>query len=290
MPGAILGPFFLEFLGRKWSYVIIAMWNLINWTILSFSSATWHILLARTMQGLNEGMSYSLSTCFIVEVAPLQYRAKLLNTINVGVALGMLFVDIVGSFNSWRTSALILACLSLIDAIILLFMKNTHVWYLQRGRIDDAKMAYFWYRPQTNENTQILNQEIEIYTQEANISLNELSKEWLKREFLFPLLIMIWFTATMMTSGGYAIALYSVDVMSNVIALDGYTITIIIDVVRVAASISTIFLLEVSPIRWMINAGTFVCSISLLIRAASLYWEEVMLTCGPFVLGNYSRG
>lgn len=282
IPGTILGIFMLQVFGRKWSYSIIALSNFFAWGTIAMSTQVWHLLFGRALQGLTAGLGFTVCFCFACEVVGLKYRSVLLNMVNMGSSFGMLFVDVMGSFYSWRISAYVLTGLALFYFFIFMYLKNTHVWYLQRGEVERARELYFWYKNDSPKSEEKFS--IERKLAEVKVSFKELRKEWKRREFLIPMGVMAWFTTTTMCTGGFGIMLYSVEVMRGVVAIDEYTTTIVIDILRFISTFGINILLKYTSVRFSINLSSITCASSLLLVSLSLFLKDRWSGCNTIAL------
>lgn len=274
LPGTIVGTFLVELIGRKWTYALVALSNSTSWLIIATSSGVSQLILGRSLLGFALGMSYPACYCFIGEVVMVKYRSMLLNIINIGGTFGMLFSDLMGTFYSWRVAAYVITALGLTYFCILLYLKDTYVWYLNHNRIEEAQHAYFWYVRESPANAQDYNDRVNQVKISQGISFRMVARECKKREFIIPLFIMFWFSSTVVFTGGSGIALYSVTIMDRVVNMDEYITTLIIDVIRILAALVTILVLKYFPIRWIINTSSVLCATFLLVFSGSLYWES----------------
>lgn len=285
LPGTIIGCFVLDWFGRKWTYAFVAFLNVMTWTIITFATQAWHLFLARILQGLTIGISFPVCMCFVSEVSSVKHRSAFINILNIGVAIGQLMVDALGSYYPWRLSAVVLVGLSIIDCALFLYLNNTHVWYLARKDFEGAKQAYFWYNTTNAENTTDYNQQVEQVDIHNATTRKDYWKACRQREFIIPLLLMCWFYITSGFSGGYAIALYSVQVMRNVVSFDEYLTTIFIDIIRILAAILTAVCVKHLRIRVIINSCVVLCVASLITLCIALFWQDQWSPFRWIVLG-----
>lgn len=282
IPGTLLGGMLHQFFGCKWAFSIISFSNALAWGLLSLSTQVSHLLLGRAFQGLVSGLGFVVGFCFMSEVVDLKYRSILLNMMNIGCALGMLFVDLMGSYYAWQISAYVLSALAVTYFLILLYLKNTHVWYLHRGNVERAKELYFWYKDDSPKSEEDFRVEQKIA--QITITYEELLKEWKRREFLVPFGVVLWFNTTVMCTGGVGISLYSVEIMRSVVSIDEYMTTVITDILRLISTFGINILLKYTSVRFTINLTSILCSTTLLLISLSLYLKDSWSGCSTIAL------
>ena len=227
---------------------------------------------ARLLKGYCLGVSIPLIQIYLAETTQPDQRGVFLSASALSVSIGILLCHLLGTFIFWRTASWISSLLPVLSVLICLCVKESPTWLLQKGKFKEAEESYKWFRGDTEEAMKGFNdllnlQQISNETTE-NVSKFKLMK---KENFYKPFLILNFFFFIQQFSGVNAVTFYSVKILKNILTtMDEYFSTMIIDVVRLASSIFSIFLLKRYGSRKISLISVIGTSLSLFLLAICL--------------------
>ena len=114
---AIAGPFIcnfiLNYLGRKPTTCIIAIFASISWFLLLATSPKliWFTIFVRALCGIAMGAFSSIIPMYIVELAPVAHAAFFGSLNQLGVATGIVICYLVGNWADWFQTAIVGGCI-----------------------------------------------------------------------------------------------------------------------------------------------------------------------------------
>lgn len=68
-PGALIGGFIMERLGRKWTLISFSIPMVIGWFVVIFAQNVYYLYVARVMHGFVCGGIIVISPVFLTEIA-----------------------------------------------------------------------------------------------------------------------------------------------------------------------------------------------------------------------------
>jgi sugar porter (SP) family MFS transporter len=141
--GAIGGGMLANAIGRKKSMVLVAI-TYAAFALMSALSVSVPMLLAsRLLLGLTIGVSVVVVPVFVAESAPAKIRGSLLVAYQVatviGIIVGYLAAYFLAETHSWRWMLGLAAVPAILVLLVLLKMPDTARWYMQKGRVEEAR-------------------------------------------------------------------------------------------------------------------------------------------------------
>ena len=127
--------------------IITLPFILFSWFIIYFSTASWHLLIARFLLGLLTGFLSDPAVSYVSEMSQEHIRGRLVSTIDVNRVFGVLFVFVVGSSFKWRELALYCGLASTIPVLIgFLYLPSSFRWLITKGRQEEALESLKFFR------------------------------------------------------------------------------------------------------------------------------------------------
>ncbi len=278
--GCIIGGVIMEKYGRKLAHLILNVPFIVGWIIIALATNITWILIGRFLTGFCVGLLGPPASVYIGETSGPKYRGFLLAGVSLAIAIGILISHLVGTFVSWKLTAIICAVCPLISFCCMLLAPESPSWLLSKGNVENALTSFKWLRGMDDDSLQefenmVANQNTS-NNDAGNYSWSVLKENIRKPAFLKPLFILLGFFLTMQFAGVNAVSFYSVTIMKETIGkgLNEYLAMLIIDVVRFAVSILACILLRKCgrrPLLMVSGVGTVVSLISL---ATFLYFSS----------------
>lgn len=277
--GCVIGGILLNKLGRKITHAVTCIPIFLGWLLIYLANHVTIILIGRFITGLFAGILAPVTGVYIGETSDPTYRGFLLAGISFSVAFGLFLAHLIGTFLTWKNTALICSILPLISQIIIYFAPESPAWLAEKGKIEEAKQSFHWCRGYSEESKKELDLILERRNQspkDQNQTVKEKLSEILVPEFLKPLMILTVYVITKQWCGINAIAFYSVAIMKDTVGgVDEYLATLLVDLIRLIMATIACFLIKKfrrRPLALISGIGTF---ISLLILSAYTHWVKI---------------
>lgn len=268
--GCILGSYVMDRNGRKIAQILGAVFCLVGWIIIYFSTNVLLLLIGRFCKGISNGVLAPPTTVYVGEVIEPRYRGFFLAALMFALSMGIFLCHLLGTFLTWQTTALINAIIPVIGIILLLFAPESPSWLTKRGKLEKAEDKFLWCRGHSakarEEVAAMLKRQVDEGTKG---NFNEL----LEPRFLKPLAIIVVFLIATQNTGVNAIAFYSVAIIQDTTggSFNEYTAMLAVDGLRMVASLIACVLLRRMGRRPLALISGIGCSISLISLAVFTY-------------------
>ncbi|CAG9761018.1 unnamed protein product [Ceutorhynchus assimilis] len=276
--GCLLGGWLMEMIGRKMLHMLTCLPNLIGWLLIAFCGRSIAMLLAgRFLTGICIGILSPVLTIYVAEISDPVFRGFLSPTVILALNLGISIAHVMGTFVKWKLVALSACIYPIACFVLLLFMPESPTYLIKKGKIDEAKIGFIWCRGNSKESTIELEFLISRQQQGTNSPKKTLMQHleiFRNPTFYKPLLILLFFLSAMQCSGINPIAFYTVTILKEVLrnsTFNPYTSMLIMDGVRMIASILSCFGLQYLSRRLLMIISCSGSLISLLILSVYLF-------------------
>lgn len=143
--GALLGGFLMEMCGRLRTLQIGSIPSVIGWILIGLSTNIPMLLVGRLLTGLATALATSPAIVYITEVARPELRGSLISFGPTLASLGMVLCYVKGTYLRWETVAFINLIWSVGPILLVqLFVPESPVWLVSKGRFEDAKKSLEW--------------------------------------------------------------------------------------------------------------------------------------------------
>jgi MFS transporter, SP family, galactose:H+ symporter len=153
--GALGAGALANFIGCKWSMVLVAAGYAVFALLGAMSDSVPMLLVARLLLGLTIGVSVVVVPVFVAESAPASVRGSLLVGYQVatvfGIIVGYLACYLLAGSRDWRWMLALAAVPAALVALLLLRMPDTARWYVLKGRVAEARRALQQVEPDSVE-------------------------------------------------------------------------------------------------------------------------------------------
>ena len=205
--GALAAGVLANAIGRKKSMVLIAVSYAVFALLGALSVSLPMLLVARFLLGLTIGVTVVVVPVYVAESAPAAVRGSLLTayqlTIVSGLIIGYLTGYLLAGTHSWRWMLGLAAVPAMLLLPLLIRLPDTARWYLQKGRIDDARRVLLRVEPDAHVEEELA--EIGRALSEGSGGISEM----LRRPYLRATIFVITLGFLIQITGINAIIYYS---------------------------------------------------------------------------------
>ena len=188
----ISGPV-AEIIGRKPTLIIGQIFILLGWTILYFAKQFYMLLIGRFLIGVGTGICLPLTIIFNSEIALVKMRGILSMISSLTIHIGAICSLLIATTFSLE----VLIILSSIPSIIFLgfsiFLPESPVWLMRKGRTESAKKALLTLRGSRYDMNLEIQELQELVDSQDDSNFFEKVKELKSRNNAIPLIIMAIF-------------------------------------------------------------------------------------------------
>ncbi|XP_076634429.1 facilitated trehalose transporter Tret1 isoform X1 [Colletes latitarsis] len=299
--GALMGGFLMEILGRLRTLQLGAIPCVAGWILIALSTNIPMLLVGRLLTGLSTALATSPAIVYITEVARPELRGSMISFGPTLASFGMVLSYVKGAYIHWRLVAWLSIIYAVVPIILVeLFVPESPVWLVSKGRTEDAKKSLEWLYKYEPKQGKVSAAEAQLTTimKEKEIKLNEQRKSkhgglsnkmraFLKPTGWKPMTILFLFFFFQQFSGIYITLFYAVTWFQEVGAgVNEYLASILVGVTRFLCSMVNTWLLrryQRRPLCIVSSLGMAACMtvsgyFTLLIRDGdrSGYWVPVL--------------
>lgn len=144
--GTFIFGWLADAVGRKKAALIGALPYVVSWLCVIFADEVAWLYLARVLAGLGGGSSLVVCPLYVGETSEDSLRGLLGSMFSVMLTAGILFSFVVGSFASFRGLAIVCLTLPCFFFVAFLWLPDTPVFLLSRGKVPLAVRSLTWLR------------------------------------------------------------------------------------------------------------------------------------------------
>ena len=235
--GALAGGWLANTIGRKRSMVAVALGYAVFAVAGAASTSVSTLTVARLLLGVTIGVSVVVAPVFVAESAPARARGALLVTYGVatviGIIAGYLAAYLLAGAGNWRAMLGLAAVPAVLVAVLLAPIPDTARWYLQKGRVDDARRILRRIEPGADAQRE-LDEIARTLREEASGGVGVL-REMLRPPYLRATLFVVTLGFFIQITGINAIVYYSPRLFEKMGFEGDFALLILPALVQVAA-------------------------------------------------------
>lgn len=278
-PGCWTGGFMAERFGRRTSLLLLFPIFCVSWLSIGLANNVQTLIASRLLTGYCVGILAPIFPIYVGETSDPLLRGVLLGAVCLTLSIGTLACHAMGTWLNWRTTAYICAVLPIISWIACIFSRESPMWLLGRGKIEEAKRSWIFLRGERSleefsllETTRLM--EIAKRRNRKRSILRSFVKPWSSRYFLKPFGIVSLYFFIMQFAGANVMSFYCVEMLADISdQAYAYLITLVIDVIRLIFGIIMCVLLKTCRRRIMTFISGFGVAVTLLSLSASLTFD-----------------
>ncbi|KAF4463266.1 hypothetical protein FALBO_9906 [Fusarium albosuccineum] len=279
--GAFLTGQFADHVGRRavlWTAVVL---SLASSFALVFAPSLPILFVSKLLLGLSVGLSTVTPPLYVTENAPAALRSSLSSLTNVIIVLGFFLSSITGWGSSkihgqwsYRLAFVMTFLVPTLFAIVLPFLPESPVWYVKKGREDDARKAIiklYGKNVDVEERLEFIKSELEVAAGEANMASQTSWKAIFSKEHRSRTLVAVMGLQSQNFSGGYFANTYQTYYFELIGQSDPFGLTAISSTLQFLSNCVAVTVSDVLPRRKsLIGGGTLLGCWSIIIAGTSL--------------------
>lgn len=279
--GGLVGGPSIRYLGRRYTFLLTAVFHIAGWILIATGSAVWMLLLGRTFTGLATGVAALAVPVFISEVSPKEVRGLLDTVCTMAITVGILMAYVMGKWFHYDLLAALCIVPSVVMAVLLPMLAGSPRWLLQVGRQDSALRALQFYRgPDVAVEFGAMHEAVTADL-ESPLTLAELGRPWVYKPFLCTLAAFF----LQQFSGIVVMLFYTQDIFATAgTGLSAPDSTIVVGAVQVVCVGLATQLTDRLGRRPLMLFSTAVSGISLVILGCFYHFKR---TLGPSYVHSY---
>ncbi|XP_050034322.2 facilitated trehalose transporter Tret1-like, partial [Dermacentor andersoni] len=269
--GALSGQL-LSLLGRRGTMVVAATLFTAGWLFLAFANSTALLFTGRVLTGGGMAIASAASAVFVAEVAPASLRGALNTGCNFMLALGILVGYAIGKWLNYQWLAA--ACLVpavLNGAAFLLYVRESPMWLLQKGRRKEAMEAMQFYRGARFEN-EFKAMESSVTDVAATLTLGDFAQPYVYKSFLCALLTLLMQQASVIN----ILLFFAQDIFQEAgVAMAADDCAIVVGGILAVVFLAAVLLADKVGLKLLFIVSTALSAASLAALGLCFYLKEV---------------
>ncbi|KAF4777863.1 hypothetical protein HER10_EVM0008786 [Colletotrichum scovillei] len=263
--GAFLTGQFADTVGRRavlWTAVIL---SLSSSFALVFAPSLPVLFVSKLLLGFSVGLSTVTPPLYVTENAPPALRSSLSSLTNVIIIYGQW---------SYRLAFAMTFLVPTLFMIVLPWLPESPVWYVKKGRDEDARKAIFKLygkNVDVEERLNFIKSELELAAGEANMAKQTSWRAIFSKEHRFRTLVAVLGLQSQNFSGGYFANTYQTYYFELIGQSDPFGLTAISSTLQFLSNCVAVTVSDVLPRRKsLVGGGALLCCWSIIIGGTSL--------------------
>ncbi|KAH6689631.1 general substrate transporter [Plectosphaerella plurivora] len=279
--GAFLTGHFADHVGR-----LALLWTAVALSIASsfalvFAPTLPVLFVSKLLLGFSVGLSTVTPPLYVTENAPAALRSSLSSLTNVIIVLGFFLSSITGWGSSkisgewsYRLAFVMTFLVPTLFAIVLPFLPESPVWFVKKGRDDDARKSIaklYGNDTDIEERLQFIKSELEVAASEVSMAEQTTWKAIFSKENRSRTLIAVLGLQSQNFSGGYFANTYQTYYFELIGQSDPFGLTAISSTLQFLSNCVAVSVSDILPRRKsLVGGGTLLCCWSIIIGGTSL--------------------
>ncbi|OXA41671.1 facilitated trehalose transporter Tret1 [Folsomia candida] len=261
--GTVIGGLTSDAIGRKKTILLSSIIYSLGWIVIGQAQEVADLLVGRMLTGIASGF-YGVSVqVYICEIVEPDLRGVSGSLPSLMVSIGILCTWCLGAIMDWRSVALLLSLCPIFVFIYVIFLPESPVWLISKGRHSEALKSLGWLRDtaDTAEQEFLRLQFLRERRVSSDFSMKNCCSRFFERSVQRPLFIGTFLFFVQQFSGQYAIIFYATMIFRYADHfINDYLETIVVGIVRMFATLIAIFLVNFLSRRFLlIMSGLIMC-------------------------------
>ncbi|KAJ8705277.1 hypothetical protein PYW07_011104 [Mythimna separata] len=249
MMGSLLSGPMSDGIGRRLGQFVLIVPFTFGWIIMGQANTNAIMLLGRFVTGICTGAVRANSMVYIGELTDPKYRPVALFCPSAAIHIGVIISHLVGKYCHWKTACYIFTVPNVLAFSILLCLKESPLWLLSKGKIDQGIESYKSFRGNGDEKelTAVLEKTRE--RAEENTTFKDILNIIFSKPFMKSLATVLLLFIAVQWCGINTLSFYAEAIFEKTFSgdIDAFTLVLITDSIRIAASVFVCIFAKVLP-------------------------------------------
>ncbi|XP_022837059.1 facilitated trehalose transporter Tret1-like [Spodoptera litura] len=297
MMGSLFSGWMSDGVGRRMGQLILIVPFTLGWFIMGVANNNAVMLIGRFITGMCTGAVRANSMVYIGELSDPKHRAVALFWPSAAIHIGVLISHLIGKYTYWKTSCLLFTVPNILCFLILLFLKESPLWLLSKGKIDEGIQSFKEFRGEGESSEKELTSAIEKNKEKAEetTTFRDILDIVFSKPFAKSIATIVLLFIAVQWCGINTISFYAETIFEKTFGgdIDAFMLTIVTDSIRIIAAISICMFARMIPRKitfvvcsittTVVLVGLILC---LYLNPSGLVWVSV--TCMVIYIGMAS--
>ncbi|KAK5640548.1 hypothetical protein RI129_011359 [Pyrocoelia pectoralis] len=139
--GSLIGSVILDRIGRKKAVLLTGIPFFSAWLMVAFARTVPVLLFARFLAGIGDGLAFCAIPMYLNEIADPEIRGFIGSSCAITLILGMLLINIIGSYTSIRSAALVSSIVPVLLMMTFAWMPESPYYFIMQGDEEEARRS-----------------------------------------------------------------------------------------------------------------------------------------------------
>ncbi|XP_045488076.1 facilitated trehalose transporter Tret1-like [Pieris rapae] len=261
--GFTVSSILMDVIGRKKAHAIVLIPGILGWVLISLAQNVYTIVIGRLLGGFAASATVCLGAVVIGEYSSPTNRGTFLNLKTAAVCFGNMVIHMFGNFYHWRTIALIATIPHLLSFAIIMTWPESPSWLASKNQYEESSKSFEWLRG--TDDAALLEFEELIRAQKERVAeksvktslkmeLRNFFQKFTRRDFVKPLVIIIFSSALLETCGRHIFPAYALQIITEVTGSksNSFYYTLAIDIIITSSALFSSVLVKLMKRRTLL--------------------------------------
>lgn len=251
----------INMFGRKLTMLMLVVPFVIGWALVTWAQSVAMLMVGRVLLGISGGAFCVTAPTYTAEIAQKEIRGTLGSYFQLMLTVGILFVYVLGSGVSLFVLNIICLVIPIVFGATFVFMPETPLYLVSKGRDDEAVKALKWLRGSGYDYSGELS-ELQAEHREKEASQTSIVSALMRKASVKALGISLGMMFFQQASGINAVIFYTGDIFTDAkTGIEPSVATIIVGVMQVIATFVSTLVVDKLGRRILLLASVIVMSI-----------------------------
>ncbi|XP_026807795.1 facilitated trehalose transporter Tret1-like [Rhopalosiphum maidis] len=151
--GCFLSGILQERFGKKNCMILANIPSIIGWTLLYLAHSSFFLYASTLLMGFSIGVGAGAVHAYVGEITEPRLRGAMASLTNTAALFGIMITFTLSSLFDWRTVALLSICCPIICILLIIFIPESPIWLIAKGKNKKAEKALCWLRGWVDSDT-----------------------------------------------------------------------------------------------------------------------------------------
>ena len=281
MLGSLFSGSMSDGIGRRMGQLVLIVPFTLGWVVMGIANNNAVMLIGRFITGVCTGSVRANSMVYIGELTDPKYRAVALFWPSAAIHIGVIMSHLIGKYCHWKATCYIFTIPNIISFVILLFMKESPLWLLSKGKIDEGIESFREFRGSGDdaekELTSVLQKTKE--KSEEDTAFKDILNTIFSKPFMTSMATICLLFISVQCCGVNTISFYAQVIFEKTFSgsIDAFMLMLVTDSIRIAAAIFVCLFAKFLPRKITFVSCSMITTLVLVGLIIYLYFNPVGL-------------